>query len=353
MAMNTQDKVKLFQSHSPEFFKDNKIKNIDSKHKNIVQAAYDFASPRGQEESFGKRSWIQQSDIEVPLQFRLKAFHFYSWKSFGKKILKRILLPESNRFLRSALLDDLSILEKIGAGNLVFENPVSETPGVTDAYFINSKSVNMRWMRYLYLCHRILHANLLKNGEVWLDIGPFYGGLQGLVKKYLPNVRSVLVDFHHQLCRSYVYLSSLYPNANHIFPDAIRSIKNLHDLPAGSFVYVPAADFEKISQMSCELSTNFVSFGEMKKNTFLEYYNSNIFQKSKNSYLVNRFVSAPFFEETYDSESTILDYLKEGKKTYLFNVFPMHIYLLTKRKLFDRSEFRPISSQYFELAYSN
>jgi hypothetical protein len=263
-----------------------------------------------------------------------------------------MLAPESNRFLKSALLDDMSILKEIGAGNLVFENPVSETPGVTDAYFVQGASINMRWMRYLYLCHQILHNYLLKDDEVWLDIGPFYGGLQGLVKKYLPNVRSVLVDFHHQLCRSYVYLSSLYPDANHIFPDAIRSIKNLHDLPAGSFVYVPAGDFAKISHMNCELSTNFVSFGEMKKTTFLEYYNSNIFQKSKRSYLVNRFVSAPFFEKTYDSESIILDYLKEDKKTLFFNILPMHIYLLTKRMLFDRSEFRPISSQYFELIFS-
>jgi putative sugar O-methyltransferase len=288
----------------------------------------------------------------VPFQLRLEAFKFYGLKAFGKKAIKRILSQESDRYLKSAILDDLAILEKIGAGHLVNENPVLNTPGVADVYFIREKSINMRWMRYLYLCHQILSHKLLQNDDIWLDIGPFYGGLQGLVKKYLPNVRSVLVDFHHQLCRSYVYLSSLYPDVNHIFPDAIRSIKNLHDLPAGSFVYVPARDFAKICHMSCELSTNFVSFGEMKKTTFLEYYNSNIFQKSKRSYLVNRFVSAPFFEKTYDSESIILDYLKEDKKTLFFNIFPMHIYLLTKRMLFDRSEFRPISSQYFELIFS-
>jgi len=350
--MNTLDKVKLFQSHSPDFFKDDEIKNIDSKHKDIVHAAYHLGSRQGKNDSFGKRSWIQQNDISVPLQLRLDALQMVGLKEFGKKIVSYMVNMESDRFLKSAILDDLGILGQIGAGKLVLENPVSKTPGVSDAYFVQGASINMRWMRYLYLCHQILHNNLLKDDEVWLDIGPFYGGLQGLVKKYLPNVRMVLVDFHHQLCRSYVYLSSLYPDANHIFPDAIRSIKKLHDLPAGSFVYVPAGDFAKISHMSCELSTNFVSFGEMKKTTFLEYYNSNIFQKSKRSYLVNRFVSAPFFEKTYDSESIILDYLKEDKKTLFFNIFPMHIYLLTKRMLFDRSEFRPISSQYFELIFS-
>lgn len=351
--MNTKDKVQLFQSNSSDFFKDNKIKNIDSKHKNIVQAAYDTACQQGQEESFGLRSWIQQNDIVVPLQFHFTTFKLLGFKQFARKIGAFLSDYRSHKFLKSAILDDLAILTKIGAGNLVLENPVSESPGVSDAYFVQGVSVNMRWMRYIYLCHQILRNNLLKNDDVWLDIGPFYGGLQGLVRKYLPNVRTVLVDFHHQLCRSYVYLSSLYPKANHIFPDAIRSIKNLHDLPVGSFVYVPAADFAKISQMSCELSTNFVSFGEMKKATFLEYYNSSIFQNSKKSYLVNRFVSSPFFEKTYDSDSTILDYLKKFKETHYFDIFPMHIYLLTKRKLLNRSEFRPISSQYFELILSS
>jgi len=350
--MNTLEKVKFFQYHSPDFFKDDEIKNIDSKHKDIVHAAYHTASREGQEDSFGKRSWIQQSDVSVPLQFRLDALQMFGFKEFGKKLVKYMVNMESDRFLKSAILDDLGILGQIGAGNLVLENPVSETPGVTDAYFTKGASINMRWMRYVYLCHQILHNNLLKNDDIWVDVGPFYGGLQGLVKKYLPNVRMVLVDFHHQLCRSYVYLSSLYPDAMHILPDAVASIKNLHDLPAGSFFYVPARSFSVINQMNCELSSNFVSFGEMKKTTFLEYYDSNIFKRSKWSYIVNRFVSAPFFEKTYDSDSTILDYFKNSKETHYFNIFPMHIYLLTKRRIFDRSQFRPISSQYFELISS-
>ena len=320
--------------------------------KKIVQAAYDTGSRQGQEESFGKRSWNQQNDILVPLQINLRALKFYGLKRFVRKIGTYLLDFKSEKFLKSAILDDLAILEKIGASNLVLENPVSESPGATDAYFVKGASINMRWMRYIYLCHQILRNNLLMNDDVWLDIGPFYGGLQGLVRKYLPKVRTVLVDFHHQLCRSYVYLSSMYPAADHFFPSAIGAIKNLYDLPAGSFVYVPAADFEKIKMMSCDLSTNFVSFGEMKKETFLEYYKSSIFSKSKKSFLVNRFVSSPFFEKTYDSNSTILDYLKTFKKTSYFDIFPMHIYLLTKRNLLNRSEFRPISSQYFELILS-
>lgn len=351
--MTILEKVKIFQSHSPDFFKDDFIKNVDCKHKAIVRAAYETAEKIGDGKSFGDRSWIKQSDIEVPMQFRLEALKFYGWKAFGKKALKKILLHDRDKFLRSALLDDLAILNKINATKLVRENPVNKTPEAADVYFSKNANVNMRWMRYLYLCHQILKRKLLKNNDIWLDIGPFYGGLQGLVKKYLPEVRFIMVDFHHQLCRSYVYLSSIYPKAKHIFPDAIKSIKNLHNLPAGSFVYVPATDFARISEMSCELSTNFVSFGEMKKNTFLNYYNSKIFQSSKKSYLVNRFVSSPFFEKTYDNNSTILDYLKTSKKTYYFDIFPMHIFMLTKRKLLNRSEFRPISSQYFELILSS
>ena len=76
----------------------------------------------------------------------------------------------------------------------------------------------------------ILFSNLQKlvnNNSTWLDIGSYYGGLQGLVKKYYPESKMIMVDFNHQLTRSYIYLKQLYPGANHVFPNEISSIKSL------------------------------------------------------------------------------------------------------------------------------
>ena len=43
--------------------------------------------------------------------------------------------------------------------------------------------------------------------------------------------------------------------------------------------------------------------------------------KSNSIYLVNRFVSSPFFEPTYQNTLNVFDYEKKIKTTY-FDVFP-------------------------------
>ena len=68
--------------------------------------------------------------------------------------------------------------------------------------------------------------------------------------------------------------------------------------------------------------------------------------------MVNRYVSAPFFDKTYDSDLTVLDYVNNSRKITYFDVFPMTHYLITKRKLFGESRFRNVSSNYFELISS-
>ena len=70
-------------------------------------------------------------------------------------------------------------------------------------------------MEYLYLNLPICKLknnkfNIPNNvNKIWIDVGSYYGGVAGLVKKYFPEIRIILVDFHHQLCRSYLYLSEL------------------------------------------------------------------------------------------------------------------------------------------------
>ena len=95
--------------------------------------------------------------------------------------------------------------------------------------------------------------------------------------------------------------------------------------------------------------SNFVSLGEMRREHFNTYMTSQLFTRSKIMYLVNRFVSAPFFEKTYDSDITFLDYLNVNRKIQYFDIFPIHHYLLMNRTVLGSLSYRNISSSYFEI----
>jgi hypothetical protein len=135
-------------------------------------------------------------------------------------------------------------------------------------------------------------------------------------------------------------------------PSQVSEYPDFTSMPEGSFIYVPASDYERLPEQSVDLFSNFFSFGEMKREFFNIYMNSKLFHDSKNTYLVNRFVSTPFFEKTYDSDLCILDYLKSGKILEYFDIFPMHNYMLVKRDLFGRNASRNTSSSYFEMITS-
>jgi hypothetical protein len=192
----------------------------------------------------------------------------------------------------------------------------------------------------------------LAKGGVWVDVGSYYGGLQGLIRKYHPESRLVLVDFHHQLCRSFIYLSHLFPNAKHIMPDHLAEYENPMAIPEGAIMYVPASEYGRIADQTVDLVTNFFSLGEMKREFFNIYMTSRLFRESRKVFLVNRFVSAPFFEKTYDSDVSMLDYIAPERNKEYFDVFPIHHYMLIKRNLFGRESFRNVSSPYFEMVTS-
>ncbi len=177
--------------------------------------------------------------------------------------------------------------------------------------------------------------------------------MQGLVRKYYPDTKTILVDFHHQLCRSYAYLKEMYPDSKHIFPNMIDDYKDLSKVPDGAFLYVPASDFNLISDNRVDLASNFFSLGEMNRGIFNEYYQSAIFEKAKNTYIVNRFVSGPFFEATYKNNTNVLNYISSNRRRLFFDVFPIGNYMLINRKLFDRKYYRNTSSSHFELITSS
>ena len=338
--------VENFLKHSPNFYSDVISQEIDNKHRAVIEGA----TKNFKNISIDNfRNWEGQSDLEVPASIAsigldLGALPRNLLKYSYRKIFKR----HEDLSIGLSLKDDISIIKMIGGIDLLRENPVNLTPGKTVSIDVDGYKVNPRWLRYLYLTKKILHEKLISKNGIWVDIGSYYGGLQGLVRKYQPENKMVLVDFHHQLCRSYIYLSLMYPEALHILPDQICDNFDLESLPSGAILYLPARDFGRVNASSIDLATNFFSFGEMRSDTFKSYYRSLLLRSANYVYLVNRFVSSPFFEKTYDTNLSVLDYFDGELKIKYFDVFPIHHYMSVERKLFGVKGLRNTSSSYFE-----
>ncbi len=347
MDKDYQKLLEEFLNKSKSFEKDVDLK-IDKKHKKIVNNAN--INVKNNKSYFIKnfRDWSDQNDLDAPEQLT-----FLHLKKFGLRFLftylKKISLYWRYKHFRRSFFDDLKIIEKIKADKLIKENPVHLTPGTKSFYKIYGGTTNYRWNRYAYLGSRILSLKLLNEGDTWVDIGSYYGGLQSFIKKRFKYNNFILVDFHHQLLRSYIFLKKIFPESKHILPDDITSnidLKNTND----TFFYLPVSQFRKIYNLKVKLVTNFFSLGEMKKNNFYEYISSSLIKNSVYLYFVNRFISSPFFEKTYDNNINILDYVKDPNRDILYlDMFPIHHYQIINRKILGRNAFRPTSSSYFEL----
>ena len=339
-----------------EFQTKSRLKNsntdlIDSKHNEII---------KNSKENFKNlniknfRNWNDQNDmgLNYPMTYFSKVFLGLKKNKFLEWIYKIPKKRLNHYFEYSTMLDDIAIIKTLGGNQLMIENPQSDTPGAGNFPLVNGYSVSSRWLRYIYILNRIIKLKLIHENDLWLDIGSYYGGLQGLVKKYFPDIKIILVDFNHQLTRSYIYLKQMYPDSKHIFPNEIDLYSDIKNIPKGSIIYVDVEDFYKLDKLKVNLTTNFFSLGEMKKQTFEKYLNSEIVQNSDIVYSANRFISSPFFEKTYDDSLNIFDY-KIKNKMFYFDIFPISHYQVTPRNILNRNFFRNISSQYFEIIWKN
>lgn len=354
ISISINELAKTFISNSPDFYADLSINDIDSKHQKIVESAYrEFGGDNNSWDNF--RNWVGQSDGLAPMNFTVEVLHNRRFaKNFIKYFYKKIFRYQTEKFFLQSINDDFEVIKAIGAESILRENRISETPGFGSYYEISSGcQLNQRWARYIYLLGRILNEKMLNNDGIWVDIGPFYGGLQGLARKYFPQSKMILIDFHHQLCRSYIYLANLYPNSNHIFPNQIGDSIDFKNLPKNSFVYLPVSYFDKVAHnLEVDLISNFFSFGEMRRSHYRKYVDSPLIENAKKHYLVNRVVSAPFFEKTYDSDLNVIDYISLGRHIDYFDIFPMHHYQILNREVFGREGYRNTGSSYFELISS-
>lgn len=337
------------------------VANADSKHSKILGEVrlldIDY---------YNIRNWSGQSDLGAPPQLSLESLNGqgkYSWIKWIKQFLQDI-----RYFTWQGFYDDISLLQSLDFMPILAKCTVEDVLGFSpfSRHRISGYSftVNERWLRYIYFCGVIESCKLLDSSSpTWVDVGPFYGGLQYVVNTYfdLP-LSNVLVDFDHQLCRSFVLLSYHFPDHKHYYFVGSNSFLDIHTgvkhlfsaIPKKSFVYCPAHLFKVLDQclqVSPTLFTNFFSLGEMNAYHFNEYLSSSMFNNSSFKYLVNRFESSPFFEPTYDNKTTLLDYLNYIPKSRIshFRVCPVHHYNIPSRTLNRRFGPRPVSSNYFEL----
>ena len=317
--------------------------SVDAKHKNIL------ANIQGQKEYVGitldnLKNCGVQGDLGAPMTLR------YLLLEFNMRTLKQFIYyifyaRDVQKQVKNNIKLDFDYLENMGYLKILKNNPVNKTPGKTLWFSHKGFKFNLRWLRYIYLANRISKMNMVENSDIWVDIGSFYGGLQSIVYRSRPQVNYVLVDFKHQLLRSYLFLSELYPNAKHKFGDQLSS----QDFNEGGFLYLSIDQINLLDNIKVKLVSNFFSFGEMKREFFYRYTKAKFFRYADSFYLVNRFVSSPNFEKTYDSDLNVLDYQFPEFIIRHFDVFPIHHYAAWRRGLFGSQRTVNTSSSYFEM----
>lgn len=326
---------------------------LSDKYMRISKAAQDLFAQNG----FSARhirTWSMQDDMGVPVQFRrlldLDTFFFENLFRYLRSLNPLRFL--SSYFQRAALLDDLQIVQESGASSILLANPVDKTPHVRDVYRRGPYKFNARYLRYIYISSQIRKYNLLseEKSQIHLDIGNFYGGLQALLKQYYPKTTFISVELPHQLFRSYLFHSEVYPETEKIVGlKQFSSYMRITNRKA-AFVYLLPQDFDEIGEL-CEidLMSNYLSFGEMSNDNFNRYLGSRTIECAKKFHFVNRFISNPRFDPTFEAEIKFPDYLIPGTRTKFLDVFPMHHYAITKRRLLGRKGYRNASSSQFEL----
>lgn len=372
--MGNQKKASMMRAHievSKDIFLDilvsnndnslDYLRNADGKHTDIVSNS-DLKALN----YFNIRNWSGQSDMGSPPQFSFESLNSRGKLSWLKWTYA--LLNDFRYFSWQGFYDDIALLDRLNYLPILekcsVENVLGYSPFSRHNISGHSFTTNQRWLRYIYFCGVIDSYGLLDcPTSTWIDVGPFYGGLQYVVNRfYGRQIKNILVDFEHQLCRSFAILSYHFPNHRHylyrgenICIDIYSGLEQaLSGVTGACFVYCPASHFNNLdscSELKVDLFTNFFSLGEMSSIHFREYLESSLFYSSKNKFLVNRFESSPFFEPTYSNTTSILDYLEHIDENEIrkLGVCPIHHYNIPSRKLNGTYAPRPVSSNYFEL----
>ncbi|MBF0252069.1 MAG: putative sugar O-methyltransferase, partial [Alphaproteobacteria bacterium] len=267
--------------------------------------------------------------------------------------LARELVTGKKRGDRRLMREIVAMLEQEGAAGLLGKYPVKGTPGAPYCYSYKGWSFNLRWVRHIYfnnLLNKTLGAEIDSRSRfVNADIGCSYGTFCYMFKSEHPNTTQVLVDFPEQLILARYFLGSLFPDARFAtlqdFVD--RDSLDRDFLEQFDFVLVPVSLCHMLTGGSVDMVTNFFSFGEMRREWFMDYLESDFFKGAEFLFICNRFESSPRYEPTYDTDLTILDYPLADFEKLFFGVLPVDPYHVEQRYrvLYETV---PCSSQYFD-----
>jgi putative sugar O-methyltransferase len=171
----------------------------------------------------------------------------------------------------------------------------------------------------------------LDSDFVSCDIGSNAGIHSVLMKKEYPHASFVLIDFPEQLLYAHYYLRSVFKDAKIATFSDIKDLKVITRavIQSFDFVLVPCYMSEKLQKGSVDVVTNFASLGEMSREWFDYYMNSDFFRHAKFFLHHNRVHK----DYGYGYAITVLDYPHSDFETLLFEVSPLfqYIYIIDRR----------------------
>ncbi len=284
---------------------------------------------------------------------------FFWWRDFitnpltGIQLYLKTHLTGWGHGTRKILIETYNRVVKNGANELLNKYGICGTPGNPNVFHYKKQSFNLRWLRHIYFINLIkqyLNQTVInKKPFICLDIGSSYGIFSHLFKSEYPNSKHILVDFPEQLILAFYYLGTLFPELKIATLIDFHNIKHIDYkfIEKYDFILLPVTCFERLNSLTVDMVTNFFSFGEMKRNWFEKYVKSSVFKNAEYLMTSNRFVSAPRYEPTYDSDLTVMDYPFDDYDTILFDVNPVYpFYTKSKHTFFFEKHF--FSSQYFD-----
>jgi putative sugar O-methyltransferase len=175
-------------------------------------------------------------------------------------------------------------------------------------YTHNGIRFNERWLRHVRNCELfkqyICHDKSLKLNVI--DIGGGYSQFVCMLKETAPINKVATVDYMEQLFLSHYFIKKNFPNAK------VNTLKEIIEadiideefIKRFDFILIPIECYNKIKSGLFNVVCNFSSLGEMSREAFNAYNNSQILKKSKFFFTINRLDSWP----TYENLITILDY---------------------------------------------
>ena len=269
--------------------------------------------------SHKKKFIAENPSIEINnfLKEKLYSHHIEYNKYLYKKLTKNN--PEQKKIMKSFKLDNV--------GN----------PGYCE---IDGLKINERFLRHCHF-YSLFKKFFPKNKiEYVTDIGGGYGSFAKMIHSNFKKVKILIIDLPEQLFTAKYYLSTNFPETK------ISSLKDIYlskkidkkFLSKYEIVLIPNTELHKIKiNFKKNLVINFNSFGEMDRESFFEYFKSNLLTKSKYLFSINRLDSFP----TYKNNISFINYGFDNYKKIHYKISPVwdiyfikELYLLKKEKYF-------------------